>query len=462
MSRASTFQCPPEFGRIERERSKKGIEDYFFGPRDIERHSKIPRALRMHGSVAPKLILPTICVALWAALISAISQEIQPISVHPIVITVLGLMVGLALNFRSATAYERYMDGRRLWAYLGAISQNLARVIWVHTEERAGAEGKEDLIAKITCLNMIIAFAIALKHRLRFEPYTQYKDLQELVSHLDTFSRSAGTPTRRKKKMHPMKRLGLLLQIPMARSNPRKEIKQATRPLGNLPMEILSYMSAYVNEIIKNKTLAVAPIQQHAMNNMQALNEILAHTDRILNTPLPVAYNIAISQITWVYVITLPFQLVHLMGWIAVPVTTIAAYIIFGMHAIGNEIENPFGPEVNDLPMELYCAQIASDVTIISSRPAAKPHEYWRHPDNKPLYPISSAGYDFWASKSESDIRNALHTRAAVSKSAMCKRQSTCRASGSTASGISIPGSCDDEDGKDPVSPTFVRSSVGV
>jgi predicted membrane chloride channel (bestrophin family) len=306
---------------------------------------------------------------------------------------------------------------------------------------------------------MIIAFAVALKHRLRFEPYTQYKDLQDLVSHLDTFAKSAGAPMRREKQMHQLKRLGLLLQIPWARSNPRKEIKHATRPLGNLPMEILSYMSAYVHEITQNKTLASLQIQQHTLNNMQALNEIVAQTDRILNTPLPVAYSIAIAQITWIYIITLPFQLVQLMGWIAVPVTTVVAYIVFGMHAIGNEIENPFGPEVNDLPMEMYCSQIATDVTIISSRPSAKPHEYWQHPDNKPLYPISSAGYDFWASKSEYDIRSALYTRAAVSKSAMCKRQSTWRARDSTGFSNSVRGECgecDEDDGKEPVSPTSV------
>jgi hypothetical protein len=53
------------------------------------------------------------------------------------------------------------------------------------------------------------------------------------------------------------------------------------------------------------------------------------------------------------------------MGWVNVPVTIIAAYIALGYAAIGNEIENPFGPEVNDLPLELYCARIASDIAII-------------------------------------------------------------------------------------------------
>ncbi|KAF2024141.1 hypothetical protein EK21DRAFT_118058 [Setomelanomma holmii] len=65
-------------------------------------------------------------------------------------------------------------------------------------------------------------------------------------------------------------------------------------------------------------------------------------------------------------------------------------YITLGFAAIGNEIENPFGTEVNDLPMELYYAQIAPDIAIISSRPPARLEDHAIHADNKPLYPISS------------------------------------------------------------------------
>ena len=95
-----------------------------------------------------------------------------------------------------------------------------------------------DLVGKITFLNMIIAFSIALKHKLRFEPYTQYQDLNDLVSHLDTFAKAAGRPHIRQKKKKRSKIIGELLNIPMAKSNPRKELKRATRPLGNLPLEI--------------------------------------------------------------------------------------------------------------------------------------------------------------------------------------------------------------------------------
>jgi putative membrane protein len=110
------------------------------------------------------------------------------------------------------------------------------------------------------------------------------------------------------------------------------------------------------------------------------------------------------------------------MNWLNVPVTIIAAYIILSFAAIGNEIENPFSYEVSDLPLELYCAQIAPDVTIISSPPPAELHEYVTHPGNKPLYPISSAGPKGWPDTGFEHINEALKTRAMISKPTMWRR----------------------------------------
>ena len=77
-----------------------------------------------------------------------------------VLLTVLGFVVGLALSFRSATAYERYGEGRkyfqtrillinRYWGQMVLTTRNLARVIWIHAAERDGVLGKEDLIAKL-------------------------------------------------------------------------------------------------------------------------------------------------------------------------------------------------------------------------------------------------------------------------------------------------------------------------
>lgn len=143
----------------------------------------------------------------------------------------------------------------------------------------------------------------------------------------------------------------------------------------------------------------------------------------MLNTPLPIAYTITIHQITWTYIITLPFQLVGLTRWMTIPVTLFTAYIILAILGTGNEIENPFGTEVNELPMEMYCTQITSEVNLIASTPARKLVEQFRDRTSKPLFPISTATADFWAGCSEREIREALKMRATVSKGTMWERQ---------------------------------------
>ena len=116
--------------------------------------------------------------------------------------------------------------------------------------------GKDDLLSKITAINLILAFAVSLKHKLRFEPYAHYPDIASLVGHLDTFAKTAYTPeVEVTKKKTPWKAMGEYLGLSFANSNPRKAIKRAERPLGNLPLEILTYLSAYVEEVNANGTL---------------------------------------------------------------------------------------------------------------------------------------------------------------------------------------------------------------
>lgn len=171
------------------------------------------------------------------------------------------------------------------------------------------------------------------------------------------------------RKTPAVKRIGLFLGLTFFESNPRKQLKRSALPLGNLPLELLTHLSSVLKTLYDNDTFKVSVYQTHSLNAIQSLNDVLAGTDRILNTPLPIAYSIAISQITWVYILLLPFQLYKLLGWITIPASVFAAYIILGIALIGREIENPFGDDVNDLPLDTFCKQIRHDVELIMSKP---------------------------------------------------------------------------------------------
>ncbi|RFU26544.1 hypothetical protein B7463_g9805, partial [Scytalidium lignicola] len=408
----SGAQTPMSMSRLDH---IDGFDSYFIGPRDLDAHSKLPYFLRVHGSVTPRLILPILIAGGWATCITCISKFVTDLSVNSLLLTVLGFVISLALSFRSSTAYERYSDGRKAWATLTVQCRNLARYIWVHIDERP-ERSKEDLLAKITAMNMILAFAVSLKHKLRFEPYAHYPDLASLIGHLDTFARSAHKEEHLvEKKKTPWKRAGEFLGLSIAASNPRKAIKRSDRPLGNLPLELLTYLSAYVEEVSNNGTLKSAIIFGQIMTSLAALTDTQSSAERVLSTPLPVGYNILISQIVLLYVYLLPFQLYNNLGWVTIPGTIAAAYIILGLAAIGNELENPFGNDVNDLPLDQYCEELAKEINTLTSVPAPRFGDVLRK-DNKVLWPLSDHGYESWTDRSEDDIRSALRAKVLVGK----------------------------------------------
>ncbi|KAI8938528.1 hypothetical protein NX059_004414 [Plenodomus lindquistii] len=405
--RSMTYQPP---SRIQTTGSLDA-EDYFVGPRDMSKHSKWPDFMRMHGSVFPKMIIPLLVVTAWSTAITVVSELVHPLSVSTLLLTVLGFVVGLAISFRTSTAYERYTEGRKYWSQLIFVSQNMARTIWIHTSEREGELGKEDLLNKLSALNLLNAFACSVKHRLRFEPGIDYPDLRHRVEYLDTFAKAAEVHIPKESDKKKIKAIGEYLGVTFAESNPRKRIKRSKKPLGNLSLEILNHLSSYVHSIVNNDTCKVGLYQNQAITGIVALNEALVGMDRVLQTPLPIAYSIAISQITWVYVLMLPFQLVDSLHWITIPGCVFAAYIIIGLAAIGREVENPFGHDVNDLPLEAYCEELEMDIDTITSMPPPSTQEFMRREGNMPIWPLSHKSYDEWKGRSKQDIRDALMTK---------------------------------------------------
>lgn len=76
-----------------------------------------------------------------------------------------------------------------------------------------------------------------------------------------------------------------------------------------------------------------------------------------------------------VYCFTLPLALVNDFGWQTIVATLIIAYTMFGIEEIGVEIEDPFGVDSNDLPLEDFCRTIQSNLAEFTSaqRSATEP-----------------------------------------------------------------------------------------
>lgn len=126
-------------------------------------------------------------------------------------------------------------------------------------------------------------------------------------------------------------------------------------------------------------------------------------------------YVTSLMSTSGVYIIVLPFQLVKTLNWITIPAVAIASYIILGLAMIGREIENPFGNDVNDLPLDAYCTEIAADLDVLTSTPAKEYKTFVTNPVNRPLFPLSWGTTSEWESQTVDEIREALRAKATTS-----------------------------------------------
>jgi ion channel-forming bestrophin family protein len=162
---------------------------------------------------------------------------------------------------------------------------------------------------------MLLAFAIALKHHLREERGTFYDDLYPFVCHLPRhyhhYLNDGRPPSSRcgrdSSSMSPMSMLSNSTQFTdhrmsdddlpssLFRHDQRDLACQGTLVQGNLPLEIVNYLTNYAEVLNADGRLSVA-LFNAMLSGTNSLVEVLTNCERILRTPIPLAYNIVISQ----------------------------------------------------------------------------------------------------------------------------------------------------------------------
>jgi len=80
------------------------------------------------------------------------------------------------------------------------------------------------------------------------------------------------------------------------------------------------------------------------------LLDILGACERIKKTPIPFSYAVYLKVFISAYAGLLPFALVTQYGLGAIPLTMLIFFALMGIELMGEEIEDPFGLDCNDLP----------------------------------------------------------------------------------------------------------------
>ncbi|KAF4616911.1 hypothetical protein D9613_008399 [Agrocybe pediades] len=124
----------------------------------------------------------------------------------------------------------------------------------------------------------------------------------------------------------------------------------------NLPLEILRCLSEWLS-VLEERGCVPGSSVGPMIAAIAAFEESLTALEKILTTPLPFVYAVHISTV-WLYLFFLPFQLVSQFQYYTIPGVAIASFIYLGFLAAGEEIEQPFGYDDNDLDLDLFCHSI--------------------------------------------------------------------------------------------------------
>ncbi|TRM65371.1 Bestrophin, RFP-TM, chloride channel-domain-containing protein [Schizophyllum amplum] len=125
----------------------------------------------------------------------------------------------------------------------------------------------------------------------------------------------------------------------------------------NLPLDIVRCLSEWYT-VLEERGSVPGTSMGNMVASLAQLEDNVSTLEKILTTPLPFAFSIHIRHTVWLYLFFLPFQLVDDFGWYTIPGVAVAAFIYLGFLAAGEEIEQPFGYDDNDLDLDLICREI--------------------------------------------------------------------------------------------------------
>ena len=279
---------------------------------------------RYYGTVLPRVLGRVAMVAMLSLVLTLLKQDAFPwieekfqfnINIpylDPIGHTVLGVALGMLIVFRTNSSNGRYLDGRSHWGMLINQSRSLVRIghVWA---------GPADDLARL-----VTAYVLAVKQVLRDD-----MNLEELAHYL---------PGR---------------------------LYERICSVGNPPTRVARAIEEWIHEkqLIGKIDTRTAAVMQNLLNLMV---DQQGGCEKIHKTPLPFIYASLIKMSLTLYVFSLPFVLIEKVGFAAPAIAALVALGMMGIEEAGVEIEDPFGLEPNDLPLEQLCTTIARDTAQLT------------------------------------------------------------------------------------------------
>ncbi len=236
--------------------------------------------------------------------------------------SILGVAIAIFLGFRNNACYSRYVEARQLWGQLMIASRSLLREVkTVLPDDRELGQFVRLQIAFAHCLRM------TLRRKPQVEPLAKYlspEDLQRVFA--------CHSPANR----------------------------------------ILLIMGEWL--ATRRRDGQLSDILFHSLNNrLNDMSAVLAGCERIANTPVPFAYTLILHRTVYLFCIMLPFALVVDLHYMTPFISVLISYTFISLDALAEELEDPFGTENNDLPLDAICNAIEIDLLQMNDESTIPP-----------------------------------------------------------------------------------------
>ena len=274
--------------------------------------------LAMRGSVMSQIWLRIVIVGVMATAVVTAPQvwylPLVSFSLAPL--SLLGLVLSIFLGFRNNACYDRWWEARKQWGHLIAQQRALARDVAVLLPD--------DEARRRRMLKRSIAFAGCLAARLR--------GLDEVAAVSKWLS---------------------------------AEDAEKLAKAGNRPSAILRWLSEETIQAMRAGEIDEI-LFRVIEDRIEEMNGVQAACERIRSTPTPFAYSLLLHRTSWIFCLLAPFGLIGSCGLVTPLISVVLAYAFFGLDALGDELEEPFGLLPNDLPLDAMVRVIEIDLLEVA------------------------------------------------------------------------------------------------
>ena len=279
----------------------------------------------LKGSIAKRIALRSLLVTLLASVIVLV-ETLHPAyfsKVNATPFTLLGLSLSIFMSFRNNACYDRWWEGRK------QLGQMIIEVRSLIRETQVLGDSPE----RASLLRGVCGFAHGLVAHLRRE------DEARVI-----------TPWIAVDRKHP-----------------------------NLPDNVLQQLGARFSLLAEQGVISEWRYTQ-LETRLVSLSLVQAACERIKTTPLPFPYTLLLHRTIYLFCILLPFAMAEPLGWLTPVFTAIVSYTFFGLDEIGDDLEDPFGFDENDLPCNAIVRTLEREILAALGEsdlpPALEPVEY--------------------------------------------------------------------------------------